>query len=346
MKYDNLSLENVCCPFCKDTKGVLLYTVTASEAATHFILPWQNRDRYEQLKEHIRDLWNQNTCQVVCCKSCSGVFSWPFVAGDKIFYDLAYTRSGYPQEKWEYKRALEFLLKTVPTPKLSEINVLEIGAGNGAFIKKILAAGVNPGNISAIEYSDYGRKELETLNLKLISFESVPSEKLRSIWRGEFDFIFMFQVLEHLDELDGKLTFLRSCLRDKGQLICAVPNPEKIYFNELNGALLDMPPNHISRFSEASVQNLAARNLFELKDFEVQPLENTLEEFKVFCTYKYLKNSQSRYTLASLISRLPSIWKIRGAFQKLYFGLTLTFNAAYISKIRSGSSQLSVLQKV
>jgi SAM-dependent methyltransferase len=324
----------------------LLYTVTASEAATHFILPWQNRDRYEQLKEHIRDLWNQNTCQVVCCKSCSGVFSWPFVAGDKNFYDLAYARSGYPQEKWEYKRALEFLLKTVPTPKLSEINVLEIGAGNGAFIKKIIAAGVNPGNISAIEYSDYGRKELEKLNLKLIFFESVPSENLRSIWTSEFDFIFMFQVLEHLDELDGKLTFLRSCLRDKGQLICAVPNPEKIYFNELNGALLDMPPNHISRFSEASVKNLAARNLFELKDFEVEPLENTLEEFKVFCKYRYLKSSQSRYTLASLISRLPSRWKIRLVFQILYLGLTLTLNATYRSKIRSGSSQLSVLQKV
>jgi SAM-dependent methyltransferase len=324
----------------------LLYTVTASEAATHFILPWQKRDRYEQLKEQIRDLWNQNTCQVVCCKSCSGVFSWPFVAGDKKFYDLAYSRSGYPQEKWEYKRALEFLLQTVPTPKLSKINVLEIGAGNGAFIKKIIAAGVNPVNISAIEYSDYGRKELEKLNLKLISFESLPSEKLMSIWRGEFDFIFMFQVIEHLDDLDGKLTFLRSCISEKGQLICAVPNPERIYFNELNGALLDMPPNHISRFSKASFENLAARNLFELKDFEVQPLENKLEEFKEFCTYKYLKNSQSRFTLASLISRLPSVWKIRGAFQKLYFGLTLILNAIYISKIRSGSSQLSVLQKV
>jgi SAM-dependent methyltransferase len=325
----------------------LLYAVTASEAATHFILPWQNQDRYEQLKEHIRHLWNQNNnCQVVCCKSCMGVFSWPFVAGDKKFYDLAYSRSGYPQEKWEYKRTLEFLLQTVPTSKLSEINVLEIGAGNGAFIKKIIAAGVKPGNISAIEYSDYSRKELEKLNLNLISFESLPSEKLMSIWRGKFDFIFMFQVIEHLDDLDGKLTFLRSCIGDKGQLICAVPNPERIYFNELNGALLDMPPNHISRFSKASFENLAARNLFELKDFEVEPLENKLEEFKEFCTYKHLKSSQSRYTLASLISRLPSIWKIRGALQKLYLGLTLILNAIYISKIRSGSSQLLVLQKV
>jgi SAM-dependent methyltransferase len=345
MKYNNTLLKGICCPFCQASEGSSLYTVTASEAATHFVLPWHNLEKYQQLEKHIRNLWNQTSCQVVCCVSCQGVFSLPFVAGDKKFYDLAYERTEYPEEKWEFTKAVEWLSREFKASKISEVKVLEIGAGKGSFLNKVIEIGVFPGNISAIEYSDWGREQLKSLNLNEVLHESIPSNKLLSKWQDKFDFVFMFQVLEHLDELDSKLKFLYSCLRPQGQIIFAVPNPQAIYFNELNGALLDMPPNHISRFSEASIQKLAIRNLLDVKLFEVEPLDK-LGAYREFCYYRYLRGIQARHTVASLIARLPSKLKIRRLFEKLYRTISLLVNARFLGKIKEGSSQLVVIQKL
>jgi SAM-dependent methyltransferase len=240
---------------------------------------------------------------------------------------------------------LKWLSREFKVSKISAVNVLEIGAGKGSFLKKVIEIGVLHGNISAIEYSDWGREQLNSLHLNEVSPESMPSDKLLSKWQGKFDFVCMFQVLEHLDELDSKLKFLYSCLRPQGQIIFAVPNPQAIYFNELNGALLDMPPNHISRFSEASLQKLARRNLLEVNFFEVEPLDK-LSAYREFCYYRYLRGTQAKLTVASLIARLPSKLKIRRLFEKLYRTISLLVNAVYFGKIREGSSQLVVIQKL
>ena len=348
MKYNNVLLKEVCCPFCQATEGRSLYTVTASEAATHFILPWHNPQKYQQLEHHIQELWHQNTCQVVCCQSCQGVFSWPFVAGDKDFYDLAYERTEYPQEKWEFRKALEWLHQKTQDSPVSAMKILEIGAGNGGFLKKVIEIGVSPKNISAIEYSDWGREQLMRLNLDEVFQESIPSDELLRKWEGKFDFIVMFQVLEHLDNLDSKLKFLYSCLRPQGQIIFAVPNPQSIYFNELNGALLDMPPNHVSRFSEAAIAKLASRNSLEVKLFEVEPLAglDRWSAYREFCDYKYLRGTQIKHTVASWVSQLPNKLKIRSLFQRLYRTISLVVNSIYLTQIKQGSAQVVVVEKV
>jgi|GEM_PF-1117103 len=342
MKYDNVLIQGVCCPFCKATEGKSLYTVTAAQSATHFVLPWHNAEKHKQLEKHIISLWHQDTCQLICCSSCAGVFCWPFVAGDKEFYDLAYERSGYPQNKWEFKKAVDWTSNN--KSEFPDIKVLEIGAGDGAFLSKIIEIGINPENIEAIEYSDYGRNKLHELKISNVLTENIPSSYLFSKWQNKFDFIFMFQVLEHLGDLDTKLEFLRSCLRSQGKIIFAVPNPLATYFNEVNDALLDMPPNHISRFSEGAIKELAQRNLFEVKSIEFEPLDK-LSRYKQFCQYKYLRSTQFRYTLASLVSQLPSKWKIRGICSRIYRQILLLVNIMYLTKIKYSSSQLVVLQK-
>ncbi len=345
MKYDNVLLKDICCPFCQASEGKSLYTVTASEAATHFILPWQNPEKYNLLEAHLRCLWNQDICQIVICLSCNGVFSLPFVAGDKRFYDLACEQTVYPQEKWEFTRALDWLFQEVEKSKLLDTNVLEIGAGDGGFLRKVIASGIDSKNIAAIEYSDRGRNSLEDLELNCVLFDDIPSTTLLMQWKDKFDFIFMFQVLEHMDDLDTKLTFLRKCLRPQGQIIIAVPNPKKIYFNELNGALLDMPPHHISRFNDSAIHSLAKRNSFEIELVEIEPLDK-LKEFRNFCFSRHFRSMQSRNSLAALIAQLPSKFRIRRIGERFYRAITLPVNAMYLPKIEDGESQLAVLQKM
>jgi 2-polyprenyl-3-methyl-5-hydroxy-6-metoxy-1,4-benzoquinol methylase len=343
MKYNNTLIADTCCPFCHSSKGASLYTVTSSEAATHFVLPWQNSDRYHQLQTHLQKMWNQDTAQVIRCQTCEGVFAQPFQAGDKTFYDLAYERTGYPREKWEFDRAIAWFSANTQAA-IANVNVLEIGAGEGNFIKKIMAAGGSVNTISAIEYSDWGRAQLKQLGLQDISYSSIPCNDLLTHWQERFDFIFMFQILEHLDNLDEKLKFLGSLLRPQGQIVIAVPNPKMIDFNEMHGALLDMPPNHVSRITQKAMLELADRNSFEVKLFEVEPLDR-LSAYQEFCDYKYARRRQFNDSIAALISRLPKVGKIQRIFEKFYGSLIWFSNLPLLSQLETGQSQLIVIQK-
>lgn len=343
MKYTCSLIENVCCPFCNSKKGELLYTVTSSEAATHFVLPWKDKERYEKLQYHIETLWSQDTCDIVRCQSCAGIFSFPFVAGDKTFYNLAFDREKYPQEKWEYDRALNLLIESYGS-KISDISILEIGAGDGAFLKKLIANGAKPDNVSVIEYSDVARDRLNKLNLSSISNDHIPSQQLQKNWENKFDCILMFQVLEHLDNLDDKLGFLHNCLKDGGQLIFTVPNPDLTEFNEINGALLDMPPNHLSRLSKTSTEKIGHKNLFKFKFFEKEPSDK-INQFKYFCIYKYWRRSQFNYSVASYIARLSNA-KIKRMIEVIYLIFLAVVNIKYLPKMNFGSSQLIIFEKM
>ena len=60
--------------------------------------------------------------------------------------------------------------------------------------------------------------------------------------------------MEHLDD-SLLINTLKEILTDNGEILIAVPNEKVIEFNENNGALLDMPPNHIGRWSKSSLSN-------------------------------------------------------------------------------------------
>jgi SAM-dependent methyltransferase len=113
-----------------------------------------------------------------------------------------------------------------------------------------------------------------------------------------FDLIFMFQVLEHMDDLDGIFSRLSVLLRQGGSLYLAVPNLSRTNFQEHNHTLLDMPPNHISRWAKSSFEAILKRHDLRLKEFEVEA-----GSFLSFCLQdlKYFTLRQSMYpnTLAS-----------------------------------------------
>ena len=62
--------------------------------------------------------------------------------------------------------------------------------------------------------------------------------------------------------------FEKNLLSKNGEILIAVPNEEIIKFNELNGALLDMPPNHIGRWSKKTFFKYFLKSLSSLKSYE------------------------------------------------------------------------------
>ena len=250
------------CPVCSSERTQTLYSLSAQEAAQHHVLREGNPQRNHELSCHIGKLWGGRDCSVRQCKDCGFCFADPYVSGDATFYNLAYERSEYPRNKWEFERTVR---------ELSSINfraerVLDVGAGFGFFLDKIVDIHVPRSGITALEYSD---EAIKTLRGK--GYFALQEDLRTANLVQPFDAIFLFQVVEQMDGLDSLFARLFQLLRDDGLMFIAVPNPRCITFLEQNDSLLDIPPNHIGRWSPAAFQILGARHRLRLDRHEIEP---------------------------------------------------------------------------
>jgi SAM-dependent methyltransferase len=216
------------------------------------------------------------------------------VAGDKDFYDLAHEGSSYPAWRWEFDVAFDLISKSAK----QQPRILEIGAGDGAFIYKLLNAITPAENLVAIEYSEHGKAKIQSSGISCFAkdIRTISDDELG----GKFDYICLFQVLEHLDHLDDLLQSFASHLNSEGQVIIAVPNNKRIEFNELNGALLDMPPNHIGRWTRKAFDQFAKNNNFVVLHHKYEPA-NFIAEAIQFVKYRLLKRSHNVNSLSNRV---------------------------------------------
>ena len=283
------------CPICDFIDTKVLYTVTVEESARCFIRNKRYPD-FQLLKNNLYKLWNSDKCQVLRCLNCDFSFSYPYIAGDNIFYNIVYKKPAYPTWKFEFEETLNTINSILKYRDISDSTLLEIGAGDGAFLKKI--AGIIPTNrIVATEYSDYGKKEISKLGIEV---HSCDFRKMAEEWNNKFSYVCLFQVLEHLDGLDSVFETLYRITRDKGQVFIAVPNDKRINFNEANGALLDMPPHHIGRYTKKSFELLAKRFGWAIKNYKIE-VPNFKEHLAQFSLYTHLKEAQKDNSLDSVI---------------------------------------------
>lgn len=275
------------CPVCHARVTESIWQISAEEAAQHFVSTEGDAQRHKDLADCIRRLWKQENCTIARCGQCGFSFADPFVAGDKAFYNIAYPRPSRISDKWEFDRTLA---------ELSSMNtrmesVLEIGAGFGNFLDKVADRHVPPSGVYAIEYHDEKVKKLTQKGY------TARDEDVRSIHLNQkFDAIFMFQVVEHMDDLDSLFKKLSSMLRNTGVLFISVPNMKRIQFQEENDSLRDMPPNHIGRWSVDAFRTIGSRHALQLEKHEVEPFS-----LRSFATkdlhFFYLRRSQEPGTI-------------------------------------------------
>lgn len=275
------------CPVCKSEQTDILYEVTSEEAAQHFVLREGDSERHGKLTAHIERLWHGSVCVVRRCLQCQFGFADPYVGGDATFYQLAYPRAFYPSERWEYDRTIE----TLERDGFQGQRVLEVGAGFGLFLDKIANKQVPRSGVTALEFSD---KAIEVLREKGYQ---VLHEDIRSVdLEPGFDAVFLFQVVEHMDGLDSLFSRLAELVRMGGRIFISVPNTRKVDFQESSGSLLDMPPNHIGRWSRSAFPIIAAAHHLEVNTIDVQPF--TIASFiKEDIAFSYLRKTQESGTL-------------------------------------------------
>lgn len=289
MRYINSPYSAVC-PICLHADNRLLYKVSSEEAAVHFLTVHELAKSCLAAIDHkIASLWNSKAAAIVACNNCDFVFAEPFIAGDYEFYNLLphSTDENAEHWKWEFDVTFKKIAQLVLNNK--NVKVIEIGASTGGFIKRV-ADIIPKQNIFCLEHSEIGVERIRHAGIEAHSWD-FRQMMSKDEFAGKFDIICLFQVLEHLDSLDDTFKTFNFITRPGGHLFIGVPNGRKIKFNELNGALLDMPPNHIGRYNKKSFEYLGSRYGWKIEEIAVEPF-TPMDVMKTVMYYRALKRLQ------------------------------------------------------
>ena len=213
------------------------------------------------------------------CNNCTFRFTNPVPTQDEIgpyyqseeYISHSNTSKGLINKAYQIvrKRTLKQKRKIIQnfTGKRSG-NLLDIGAGTGAFLNTIQTAGWQ---VTGIEPDENARENAESLwGLKLR-----PAEEFFQLETGKYDAVTMWHVLEHVHELEAYLDHIFNLLNDQGKFIVAVPN----YTSWDSGKYQEMwaaydVPRHLYHFSPASLQHIVERKGFKLVDMKRMPFDS------------------------------------------------------------------------
>ena len=322
------------CPLCACDTATILWKASCSQQASHFLSPLVNKNKHLKLKEHIKYLQKSSFVSLNKCSECNFIYSFPNCAGDKKFYDLIFSDTNkYPQNRWEFVKSIEIIKNS----KFKRPKILEIGSGDGAFIRKLVKKKITTKNsITAIEFSTFGKSKINRFGIKCLSLDIKDNKN--KLPHKEYDFICLFQVLEHLDNIHKLAARLKKLLSKNGEILIAVPNDKIIKFNELNGALLDMPPNHIGRWSKKTFIKYCDLNNINLLEHKVEPF--SLKNFLLmFFSYRFLRKAQKTNSIAAYI-KYKSNKNLVKVFTIIFIILDFLFSPKILAKIIFSSSKL------
>lgn len=190
------------------------------------------------------------------CTACDLRFFWPPIAGGADFYrQLQAIPWYYREEKAEYDIAARHIRP--------EDLVLEVGAGKGAFSRHARCASYLGLETSPDAIEIAAREGVHLLQ------EDLQTHAQRHA--GAYDVVCAFQVLEHVPQVRAFLESACDCLRSGGRLILAVPS-EDSFANVDFWDVLNMPPHHVTRWSDLSLRNAARQLGLKVAAIEHEPL--------------------------------------------------------------------------
>jgi 2-polyprenyl-3-methyl-5-hydroxy-6-metoxy-1,4-benzoquinol methylase len=111
-------------------------------------------------------------------------------------------------------------------------------------------------------------------------------------YNGFFDYIVLFQVLEHIDKFENLLQNIHYLLKNNGKLIISVPNGESVLIQEKYFPGIDMLPNHVNKWNEKSLK-IALNKFEDIKIFK-EKISYINELKSILYGYIKLKSSKDK----------------------------------------------------
>jgi 2-polyprenyl-3-methyl-5-hydroxy-6-metoxy-1,4-benzoquinol methylase len=254
------------CPLCHGGEIDRLETIALQDL----------RKAYKKLCGH--DITDQYKTDIdkLQCRNCSLIFFNPLIPGNEAFYNsLQYKPWYYSDDKAEFQYAA-----TLIKP---EHQVLEVGSGKGAFAQKIKCAKYTGLDFSVVAKELAAKRGVEILNVPVQEHAKTNAEM--------YDVACSFQVMEHVDDVYGVVKAQVDCLKPGGMLIIAVP-AENSYLNEAFNLSLNLPPHHMSRWSNNTFEKLAEVMNIKLEKLHHLPLQEMhYHDYAFNLSYRAMRNA-------------------------------------------------------
>jgi SAM-dependent methyltransferase len=192
------------------------------------------------------------------CSECSICFFDPPTPGPPALYaQLSRIPWYYAEGKEEYRLAARRIGKGK--------SILEVGCGTGAFTRYL----TEPRYVGL----EYNTDAVKRANADGLDVRPESIEDFAKSHEGEFDVVCSFQVLEHVQNPLSFISACVACARIGGTVMFAVPNSGG-YLGVQPDDLLNMPPHHLTWWSEEVFWRIAPQCGLEVVATEFEPLSN------------------------------------------------------------------------
>lgn len=323
MKTDTM-IFTIACPACKSNEEKqIINEYHYVQASKYFCPVSRDKDRNQRFANAIRRLWKQDTGYFLRCKVCAFGFGYPFIGGDDGFYNIVHEQSDYPKNRWEYDLTINKFFKEKPVLK-----ILDIGAGAGFFLDK-----VNCPVKFAMEGSETNRYLLSGKGYQVFADNNGFIEKNTE----SFNYITMFQVLEHISDFENILYTANRLSAMQGSLIISVPDCDAMILQEKLTGYPDVFPNHISKWVPYSLELVL--NKFGFKKEQVVYEPSSVRKFFDSVHLKILHKATINGTFAANIYKIKNK-SIRIVFLFFYSLLVLPSLIPYYKKLSGKGSFL------
>lgn len=238
------------------------------------------------LKKGISDEFGDlRALHYLACGECGLRFFFPCVAGSAAFYESLSARAGsryYREDKGEYRFAAGLIT--------ADDSVLDIGCGRGLFSRHVAGSSYTGLDFNPSAVGRALKDGVRVLN-ETVEHHAANVTSLYSV-------VAAFQVLEHMPDPRRFICACLSLLQPGGLLVLSVPS-EDSFIAMLENAVMNMPPHHVSRWTDASLRSLQHLFALELVAIEHEKLEPV--HFEAFI------NLLSQKAVRSVLG-----WKVRG----------------------------------
>jgi 2-polyprenyl-3-methyl-5-hydroxy-6-metoxy-1,4-benzoquinol methylase len=244
------------------------------------------------VKKYFADLEH---VEIYKCRETGYRFYYPFsISGDSDFY-IHFQKFDwyYMPWKWEHEACLS-LIKP-------ENKILEVGCGQGSFLKKIY-------ELKGAICVGLELNESATISRSSIKIENITIENYSSDNKEQFDIVCSFQVLEHISDVNSFIKSQIACLKKGGSFIISVPNNESFLLKSKN-LFLNMPPHHMGLWGEESLRSLENYHDIKLTKILYEPLQSYHFDWYIQATTnKYFGRLPGKIIIKSMrICRLKNI---------------------------------------
>jgi SAM-dependent methyltransferase len=304
------------CPICRSAAPEIIRTFTVDQVATHSVPAARDPDRHRELRALLGEMWNgRESVDIHQCERCSFGFANPFVAGDQRFYNLVVDDDpSYPASRWEFDRTIE-ALSSLPGDDPRPGRLLDVGAGTGAFLKRLRSSQIAGRYVPyALEYDRGALRQLHDAGFQGSS-RSLQDVAAATDESQRFSVICVFQTLHHIADVHGTFGALSDLLQPGGDIFISVPfGPETEVQERLTG-YWDLPPIHVARWTSSAFEAAAPQHSLDVVAVEPEPINRLIMAGRL-ALYATLASAYDEQTLAGRINALPRR-SLRGPAKRL-----------------------------